>query len=102
MEYKIISITVPVDAEMFDDTFTPEENYAILKMGRERIIKQRDLDHSNLPILCVDSMRKCVTSEIREKNRQKYKNRLQELEKQVDAMKRELQKYGVILTPTTA
>jgi len=82
MEYKIIHIRVPVDAEMFDDnTFTPEENYAMLQMGRERIIKQR--------------------TEIREKNRQKYKNRLQELEKQIEAMKRELQKYGVILIPTT-
>jgi hypothetical protein len=79
MEYKIISITVPVDAELFNDTFTPEENYAILKMGRERIIKQR--------------------TENREKNRQKYKTRLQELEKQVDTMNRELQKYGVIFTP---
>ena len=83
MEYKIIHIRVPVDAEMFDDnTFTPEENYAMLQMGRERIIKQR--------------------TEIREKNRQKYKNRLQELEKQIEAMKRELQKYGVILIPTTS
>jgi hypothetical protein len=83
MEYKIIHIRVPVDAEMFDDnTFTPEENYAMLQMGRERIIKQR--------------------TEIREKNRQKYKNRLQELEKQIEAMKRELQKYGVILMPTTS
>jgi hypothetical protein len=81
MEYKIIHIRVPVDAEMFDDnTFTPEENYAMLQMGRERIIKQR--------------------TEIREKNRQKYKNRLQELEIQIEAMKRELQKYGVILIPT--
>jgi len=79
MEYKIISINVPVDAEMFDDTFTPEENYAMIKTGRERIIKQR--------------------TEIREKNRDKYKTRLQELEKQVEAMKRELQKYGVIFTP---
>ena len=79
MEYKKISINVPVDAEMFDDTFTPEENYAMLKMGREQIIKQR--------------------TEIREKNRQKYRERLQDLEKQVDAMKRELQKYGVIFTP---
>ena len=79
MEYKIISINVPVDAEMFDDTFTPEENYAMIKMGREHIIKQR--------------------TEIREKNRHKYKNRLQELEKQVEAMKRELQKYGVIFIP---
>jgi hypothetical protein len=79
MEYKIISINVPVDAEMFDDTFTPEENYAMIKMGRERIIKQR--------------------TEIREKNRDKYKNRLQELEIQIEAMKRELQKYGVIFTP---
>jgi hypothetical protein len=81
MEYKIVSINVPVDAEMFDDTFTPEENYAILKMGRERIIKQR--------------------TENREKNRQKYKTRLQELEKQIETMKRELQKYGVIFIPTT-
>ena len=81
MEYKIISITVPVDAELFNDTFTPEENYAILKMGRERIIKQR--------------------TENREKNRQKYKTRLQELEKQIETMKRELQKYGVIFIPTT-
>lgn len=95
MEYKIISINIPIDAEMFNDTFTPEENYAILKMGRERIIKQRGLQ----PILCVDSMRKCITSEIREKNRDKYKTRLQELETQVEAMKRELQKYGVIFTP---
>ena len=99
MEYKILSITVPLDAEMFDDTFTPEENYAILKMGREQIIKQRGPDHSNLPILCAESIRKCITREIREKNRQKYKERLQELEKQVEAMKRELQKYGVIFTP---
>ena len=82
MEYKIISITVPVDAEMFNDTFTPEENYAMLKMGRERIIKQRTENREN-----------------RENNRQKYRERLQELEKQVDAMKRELQKYGVIFTP---
>ena len=52
MEYKILSINVPVDAEMFDDTFTPEENYAMIKMGREHIIKQR--------------------TEIREKNRHKY------------------------------
>lgn len=96
MEYKIISINVPVDAEMFDDTFTPEENYAILKMGREQIIKQRGLQ----PILCAELMRKCITREIREKNRQKYKNRLQELEKQVESMKRELQKYGVIFIPT--
>ena len=99
MEYKIISINVPVDAEMFDDTFTPEENYAMLKMGRERIIKQRGLE----PIQRADSMRKCVNreiSDIREKNRQKYKNRLQELETQVEAMKRELQKYGVIFIPT--
>jgi hypothetical protein len=82
MEYKIIHIRVPVDAEMFDDnTYTPEENYAMLQMGREHIIKQR--------------------TEIREKNRQKYKNRLQELEIQIDTMKRELQKYGVILIPTT-
>ena len=81
MEYKIIHIRVPVDAEMFDDnTFTPEENYAMLQMGREHIIKQR--------------------TEIREKNRQKYKNRLQELEIQIDTMKRELQKYGVIFIPT--
>jgi hypothetical protein len=80
MEYKIIHIRVPLDAEMFDDnTFTPEENYAMLQMGREHIIKQR--------------------TEIREKNRQKYKNRLQELEIQIDTMKRELQKYGVIFTP---
>ena len=85
MEYKKISINVPVDAEIFDDTFTPEENYAMLQMGRERIIKQRGL-----------------TREILEKNRQKYKNRLQELEKQIEAMKRELQKYGVILMPTTS
>jgi hypothetical protein len=90
MEYKILSINVPVDAEMFDDTFTPEENYAILKMGREQIIKQRGLHQS---------IRKCITREIREKNRDKYKTRLQELEKQVEAMKRELQKYGVILIP---
>ena len=80
MEYKIIHIRVPVDAEMFDDnTFTPEENYAMLQMGREHIIKQR--------------------TDIREKNRDKYKTRLQELETQVEAMKRELQKYGVIFTP---
>jgi hypothetical protein len=80
MEYKIIHIRVPVDAEMFDDnTFTPEENYAMLQMGRERIIKQR--------------------TEIRERNRDKYKTRLQELEKQIEAMKQELQKYGVIFTP---
>jgi len=85
MEYKIISIHVPVNAEMFDDMFTPEENYAILKMGRERIIKQRS-----------------IKREIREKNRQKYKNRLQELEKQIESMKRELQKYGVIFIPTTS
>jgi hypothetical protein len=99
MEYKKISINVPVDAEIFDDTFTPEENYAMLKMGRERIIKQRSLE----PIQRADSMRKCVNreiSDIREKNRQKYKTRLQELEKQVEAMKRELQKYGVIFIPT--
>jgi len=95
MEYKILSINVPVDAEMFDDTFTPEENYAILKMGREQIIKQRKMQ----PILCAESIRKCITREFREKNRQKYKERLQELEKQIDAMKRELQKYGVIFTP---
>ena len=82
MDCKIISIRVPADAEMFEDTFTPKENYAILKMGRECIIKQR--------------------TENREKNRQKYRERLQELEKQVEAMKRELQKYGVIFTPTTA
>lgn len=81
MEYKILSIRVPADAELFDDTFTPEENYAILKMGRERIIKQR--------------------TENREKNRQKYRERLQELEKQIETMKRELQKYGVIFIPTT-
>jgi hypothetical protein len=80
MEYKIIHIRVPLDAEMFDDnTFTPEENYAMLQMGREHIIKQR--------------------TDIREKNRDKYKTRLQELETQVEAMKRELQKYGVIFTP---
>ena len=82
MEYKIISINIPVDAEIFDDTFTPEENYAMIKMGREWIITQR--------------------TKIRENNRQKYRERLQELEKQVEAMKRELQKYGVIFTPTTA
>jgi Tfp pilus assembly protein PilO len=82
MEYKILSIRVPVDAELFNDIFTPEENYAMLKMGREQIIKQRTENR-----------------EIREKNRQKYRERLQELEKQVDAMKRELQKYGVIFTP---
>ena len=82
MEYKILSITVPVDAEMFNDTFTPEENYAMIKMGREQIIKQRS-----------------IKREKREKNRDKYKTRLQELEKQVEAMKRELQKYGVIFTP---
>ena len=93
MEYKKISINVPVDAEMFDDTFTPEENYAMIKIGREQIIKQRGLHQS---------MRKCLTREIREKNRQKYKERLQELEKQIEIMKRELQKYGVILAPTTA
>ena len=85
MEYKILSITVPVDAEMFNDTFTPEENYAMLKMGREQIIKQRTENREN--------------REIRENNRQKYRERLQDLEKQVDAMKRELQKYGVIFTP---
>ena len=79
MEYKILSITVPVDAELFNDTFTPEENYTMIKMGREHIIKQR--------------------TENRENNRQKYRERLQELETQVDAMKRELQKYGVIFTP---
>ncbi len=84
MEYKIISIRVPVDAEIFDDSFTPEENYAILKMGRERIIKQRTEIREN-----------------REKNRQKYRERLQELEKQIETMKRELQKYGVIFTQTT-
>ncbi len=88
MEYKIISITVPVDAELFDDTFTPEENYAILKMGRERIIKQRTENRENRE-----------NRETQEKNRQKYKTRLQELEKQVDTMNRELQKYGVIFTP---
>jgi hypothetical protein len=82
MEYKIISIRVPADAELFNETFTPEENYAILKMGREGIIKQRTENREN-----------------REKNRQKYKTRLQELEKQVEAMKRELQKYGVFFTP---
>jgi hypothetical protein len=82
MEYKILSITVPVDAEMFNDTFTPEENYAMLKLGREWIITQRGLKNK-----------------IRENNRQKYRERLQELETQVDAMKRELQKYGVIFTP---
>ncbi len=81
MEYKIISITVPVGAEMFDDTFTPEENYAMIKKGRKQIIKQR--------------------IENREKNRQKYRERLQELEKQIETMKRELQKYGVIFIPTT-
>jgi len=85
MEYKILSITVPVDAEMFNDTFTPEENYAMIKMGREQIIKQRIENREN--------------REIRENNRQKYRERLQDLEKQVDAMKRELQKYGVIFTP---
>jgi hypothetical protein len=85
MEYKKISINVPVDAEIFDDTFTPEENYAILKIGREQIIKQRR-----------------IKRETREKNRDKYKTRLQELEKQIEIMKRELQKYGVILAPTTA
>jgi ABC-type transport system involved in Fe-S cluster assembly fused permease/ATPase subunit len=107
MEYKIVSIHVPVDAEMFNDTFTPEENYAMLKMGREQIIKQRgpfSTHHSaqNLPILCEDSMRKCIKNEIREKNRQKYKDRLQELEKQVEAMNQELQKYGVIFMPASA
>ena len=84
MEYKIISIRVPVDAEIFDDTFTPEENYAILKMGRKQIIKQRIENRDN-----------------REKNRQKYRERLQELEKQIETMKRELQNYGVIFIPTT-
>jgi hypothetical protein len=98
MEYKKISINVPVDAEMFNDTFTPEENYAMIKIGREQIIKQRGLQ----PILSADSMGKDIKREIREKNRQKYRTRLQELEKQIDAMKRELQKHGVILTPTTA
>jgi hypothetical protein len=85
MDYKLISITVPVDAEMFDDTFTPEENYAMLRMGREHIIKNRGL--------------KC---EIREKNRHKYRERLQELEKQIESMNRELQKYGVIFMPASS
>jgi hypothetical protein len=84
MEYKIISIRVPVDAEIFDDSFTPEENYAILKSGREYIIKQRTENR-----------------DIRKKNRQKYRERLQELEKQIETMKRELQKYGVIFIQTT-
>ena len=93
MEYKIISIRVPADAELFNDTFTPEENYAILKMGRERIIKQRIENREN--------RENREIREKREKNRQKYKTRLQELEKQVEAMKRELQKYGVFFTPAT-
>ena len=59
--------------------------FLILKMGRERIIKQRTENRE--------------IREKREKNRQKYKTRLQELEKQVEAMKRELQKYGVFFTP---
>ena len=101
MEYKLISIMVPVDAEVLDDTFTPEENYAMIKMGREQIIKNRDIHHSNLPILLADSMRKCLTREIREKNRHKYRERLQELEKQIETMKRELQKYGVIFMPAS-
>jgi hypothetical protein len=87
VEYKIISIRVPVDAEIFDDTFTPEENYAILKSGREYIIKQRIENREN--------------RDIRKKNRQKYRERLQELEKQIETMKRELQKYGVIFIQTT-
>ncbi len=107
MEYKIVSINVPVDAEMFDDAFTPEENYAMLQMGREYIINHRgpfSTHHSakNPPILCEESMRKEVKNEIREKNRQKYKDRLQELEKQVETMNRELQKYGVIFMPASA
>jgi hypothetical protein len=70
-----------MDAEMFDETFTPEENYAMLKKGREWIIENRGLIKH------------------REKNRQKYKDRLQELEKQIETMNIELQKYGVIFMP---
>lgn len=92
---------VPVDAEVLDDTFTPEENYAMIKMGREQIIKNRDLHYSNMPILSGNSMRKYITREIREKNRHKYRERLQELEKQIEMMKRELQKYGVIFMPVS-
>lgn len=70
-----------MDAEMFDETFTPEENYAMLKKGREWIIENRGrIKH-------------------REKNRHKYRERLQELEKQIETMNIELQKYGVIFMP---
>ena len=37
MEYKILSIRVPVDAELFNDIFTPEENYAMIQIGSNAI-----------------------------------------------------------------
>ena len=114
MEYKKISINVPVDAEIFDDTFTPEENYALIKMGREWIIHRRRFESKCVPGNLVEelSANECIEfcngvktrglkSEIREKNRQKYNDRLQELEKQIETMNRELQKYGVIFMPAS-
>ena len=42
MSYKVINITVPHDALLDEDhIFSPEENYMILKIGRECLLASR-------------------------------------------------------------
>ena len=77
MEFKTIGLSVPIDAEIFDDQFTPEENYQIIKIGREHIL----------------SKSKAIVQ-----NNNLFSNKtIEKLEGQIEILKRELLKYGVII-----
>lgn len=75
MEFKTFGLLVPADAEFFNDQFTPEENYQLIKIGREHILsKRKTIAQNNNP----------------------FSNKtIEKLEGQIERMTKELLKYGV-------
>lgn len=78
-QYKIIHIVVPKEAEDFNDTFTPEDNYEMIKIGRQKILD-----------------RKKTTPPPHKNEKKKTAEKIKELEKQIEWMRVELVKYGIL------
>jgi len=81
VKYKTIHIVVPKEAEDFNDIFTPEDNYEMIKIGRQKILERKK---TTLPVMIgappVDQVK--------------------ELERQIEWMRVELLKYGILCEST--
>ena len=85
MEFKTPSIMVPMAAEVFNDLFTREDNYEMIRIGRQNILNR---NNGTPPPIMNGTDNTTNTDKIRG------------LETQIEWMRTELLKYGILCEST--